>query len=190
MRSLRLTLTDEERQAIEEAIDDPAIELKIHYRLMAVRMHDLNISHGKTAAALNMSANSVTNHLKQYQAEGLSGLTENRYHKPVGSVALFFEEISRSLAGEPVASTAEAAERIEGISGVRLSDPQARRVMVKLGLKYLKTAPVPGKADPRLQFIFLEEELLPRLEEAREGKRRVFSADASHFVLGTFPGMI
>src|SRR5690606_16984357 len=34
------------------------------------------------------------------------------------------------------------------------------------------------------------EELLPRLEEAKQGRRRVFFVDAAHFVLGAFLGMI
>ena len=36
------------------------------------------------------------------------------------------------------------------------------------------------------QAEFLEDELKPRLEEARQGKRHVFFVDASHFVYGTF----
>jgi transposase len=41
-----------------------------------------------------------------------------------------------------------------------------------------------------MQLVFLQEELIPRLEEAREGTRRVFFVDAAHFVLGAFLGMI
>lgn len=57
-------------------------------------------------------------------------------------------------------------------------------------MAYRKTASIPGQADPQLQFAFLQEELIPRLEEARQGKRRVFFVDAAHFVLGSFLGMI
>ena len=41
-----------------------------------------------------------------------------------------------------------------------------------------------------MQFEFLESELLPRLEEAGRGERRVFFVDAAHFVPGSFLGMI
>jgi hypothetical protein len=74
-----------------------------------------------------------------------------------------------------VATASEGAERIKSISGTRLSDCQARRIMVRLGMKFRKCAAVPGKADPQMQFDFLQSELLPRLEEARRGERRVFS---------------
>ena len=41
-----------------------------------------------------------------------------------------------------------------------------------------------------MQLDFLTHELLPRLEEAHHGERRVFFVDAAHFVLGAFLGMI
>jgi len=76
------------------------------------------------------------------------------------------------------------------VTKISLSESQALRIMKKIGLQYRKTAGIPGKADPQLQFDFLEDELLPRLEEARKGQRRVFFVDAAHFVLGAFLGMI
>ena len=36
----------------------------------------------------------------------------------------------------------------------------------------------------------MEEKLEPRLEEAKEGKRRVFFVDAAHFVMGSFLGYL
>lgn len=98
--------------------------------------------------------------------------------------------IRKSLDEEPVATANEAAVRIEKISGIRLSETQTRRVMKRLGLRHRKVAGVPGNADPQLQLDFLNEELLPRLEEAQKGQRRVFFVDAAHFVLGSFLGMI
>jgi transposase len=153
-------------------------------------MHDLRVPHATIAAALNISDDTVTNYVKLYRDEGLAGLMENRHYKPTSSVAPFIEEIEGSFSEAPVATAAEGAERIESISGIRLSDSQARRIMIRLGLKFRKCAAVPGKADPQMQFDFLQVELLPRLEEARNGERRVFFVDAAHFVLGAFLGMI
>jgi transposase len=73
---------------------------------------------------------------------------------------------------------------------IDLARRSGRRIMVRLGMKFRKCAAVPGKADPQLQFKFLNDELLPRLEEAQRGERRVFFVDAAHFVLGAFLGMI
>jgi transposase len=62
--------------------------------------------------------------------------------------------------------------------------------MKNLGLKLRKTAPIPGKCDPQLQFDFYTREMLPRLEEARLWKRKVLFVDAAHFVLGAFLGLV
>ena len=49
---------------------------------------------------------------------------------------------------------------------------------------------IPSKANPEEQKTFPESEMQPRPEEAREGKRIVFFADAAHFVLAPFLGFL
>lgn len=187
---ISLDISDQDWDAIAEELDDPGTDARVRRKLMTVRMHALGVPHSKIAAALNISDDTVTNYVKLYRDEGLGGLLENRHYRPTSSVEPFLDEIRRSFEGTPVAISGEAADRIETISGIRLSDSQARRIMLKLGMRFRKCAAVPGKADPQLQFEFMEEELLPRLEEARQGQRRVFFVDAAHFVLGSFLGMI
>lgn len=83
-----------------------------------------------------------------------------------------------------MADAKHAVARIEALTGIRLCESQARRLMKKLGLKPRKTAPIPGKCDPQLQFDFYTSEMLPRLEKAVVGERKVMFVDAAHFVLG------
>jgi hypothetical protein len=54
----------------------------------------------------------------------------------------------------------------------------------------LKVAHVPAKADAIKQQKFLEEELNPRLEDAKRGKSYVLFVDASHFVHSPFLGYL
>jgi len=49
---------------------------------------------------------------------------------------------------------------------------------------------IPAKADPEAQAAFLEEQMEPRLAEAKAGKRAVFFVDAAHFVLAPFLGFL
>jgi transposase len=163
---IRLQISHADWETIAEALDDPSIDERSKRKLMVMRMHDLNVPHATIAGILNISAISadrVTNYLKLYETGGLSALLENRYYQPSSSVEPYFEEIRTSLDQEPVATTREGADRIEKISGVKLSEDQARRIMKRLGLQYRKSAAVPGKADEQMEF-----ELLPRLEEAKE----------------------
>jgi transposase len=49
---------------------------------------------------------------------------------------------------------------------------------------------VPAKGDHDEQKAFLDNELRPRLEEAKQGKRTVLFVDAAHFVYGPFLGYL
>ena len=187
---IKLMLTECELAEIAEALDDPELNERFGRRLMAVRMHGLGAPSSMIAGVLRISDDTVTNYLKLYRDEGLVGLVENRYHRPASSVEPFIEAITASFAAAPVATASEGGARIEELTGIKLSDSQVGRIMRRLGMKYQKSAAVPGKCDPQRQFDFLNEELLPRLEEARKGKRRVFFVDAAHFVMGAFLGMI
>jgi len=185
-----LTIPDTDQEAILEALDDPSIDDRSKRKLLAIRMHSLNVPHAVIAKTLNISDDTVTNYLKLYQSEGLGGLLESRYFQPVSQVEPFIEAIKQSLDLEPVCCAKEAGERIRKLTGIQLSEAQVRRIMKQMGMQYRKAAGFPGKADPQMQLDFLADELLPRLEEAQTGKRRVFFVDAAHFVLGGFLGMI
>lgn len=187
---IKLSLTESELDAIAEALDDPELNERFGRRLMVVRMHCLGVPNSKIAEILRISDDTVTNHLKLYRDGGLAGLVENRYHRPASSVEPFLAQIVSSLTATPVATASEGGARIEKLTGIKLSDSQVGRIMRRMGMRYQKSAAMPGKCDPQMQFNFLNEELLPRLEKARNGERRVFFVDAAHFVMGAFLGMV
>ena len=95
-----------------------------------------------------------------------------------------------SFSAKPAADAKEAVARIEALSGIRLSESQARRMMGKLGMARKKCMNIPTKAAPQLQFEFYTQELKPRLQQAARGERKVFFVDAAHFVLGAFLGLV
>lgn len=190
IRVIRLTLSDSDREAISEALDDPAFDERSKRKLMAIRMHDANVPHGTIANILNISSDTVTNYCKLFAGGGINALLENRYFIPTSKVEAYLDAIKESLVKEPVSTAKQGAARIQEITGFELSEDQARRIMKRLGLAYRQSAAIPGGADPQLQLDFLRDELLPKLDEARQGNRRVFFVDAAHFVLGAFLGMI
>jgi len=52
---LKLKLTDSDREAIAEALDEPDLRERFQRRLLAVRMHDLYVPHATIAATLHIS---------------------------------------------------------------------------------------------------------------------------------------
>ena len=151
---IRLVLTEVERDTIAEALDDPSINERAKRKLLALRMHLLNVPHGKIAQTLNISDDTVTNYLKLYQSEGIAGLLEKRYYQPTSQVEGYLDLIKDSLIKEPVATAKEVAAKIKQLCSVQLSESQARRIMKRLGLRHRKVAGVPGKATPNFNWIF------------------------------------
>ena len=164
-------MSESDREAIEEALDDPDIRDRFHRRLLTIRMHDLGVPNGTIAASLGISADTVTNYIKLFRDSSIQGLIENRYFRPVSSIEPFIERIVEAFTAEPVAICSEGAARIEELTGIKLSDSQVGRIMRRLGMKYQKSAAIPGKCDPQMQFDFLNDELLPRLDEALQCSR-------------------
>ena len=187
---IEIHLTDQEIQDLNEAIDDPSHSEKTKIKLLVIRMRHEGAKTGFISKCLNLHSNTITNYLNEFQAGKLPATLENRYYKPTSSLDPFLPCIRCSFLAYPVADAKQAVERIHKLTGIRLSESQSRRFMKSLGLKLRKTAPVPGKCDHQLQFDFYTREMLPRLEEARLGKRKVLFVDAAHFVLGAFLGLI
>jgi transposase len=186
----RIELSQADIHDIEDAMDDPSLSDKHRTKLLVIRMHAEGGRHGFIAKCLKLHANTVTNYLKEWINGGMPAVVEDKYYRPSSSMEPFMDCLRCSFATSPVTDSKAAVARIEALCGIRLSESQARRTLHKLGMKYRKAAAIPGKCDAQLQFVFYQQEMLPRLAEAAEGKRKVFFVDAAHFVMGAFLGML
>jgi transposase len=116
-------------------------------------------------------------YLHEYQAGGVEKLQELNFHRLQSPLV----EHKRTLEGyfreHPSATRAEAAARIEELTGVKRGPTQTRKFLKKLGMKPRKVGQIPAKADVKEQEGFKEEQLEPRLAEAKAGQRLVFFMD-------------
>jgi transposase len=101
--------------------------------------------------------------------------------------------LQTELTNHPPRTVSEAQDRIEELTGIRRGSTQVRTFLREsLGFRWRKARSIsvpPKKSVPEqiaIQKDFVEKELNPRLDEARQGKRTVFFVDASHMVLGAF----
>ena len=78
---IKLNLTELQTQEIAEALDDPRTTDRAKTKLLAIRMHSLGMPHGKIAAALNISDDTVTNSVKSFRKGGVAQLIENRHFR-------------------------------------------------------------------------------------------------------------
>ena len=183
-------LSERDLGDIECALEEEGLKLKIRRKLMALKMRDIGASLDIIAASLGLSKRTISNYIGQFRKGGLTATMEDRSYCPQSCLEPFLDKIKEDFQNEPVGCAKQARRRIYQLTNIRLSASQTRRIMRRLGMRYRKAGQVPAKANAEVQLEFLDEKLYPKLQEAAEGKRKVFFVDASPFVMGAVVGML
>lgn len=163
---------------------------RVQIKMEALWLKSLGLSHKEIVRLTGISPNTLRQYLYDYLEGGIEKLKEINFNRPTSKLTKNKQKIEDYFRNNPPANINEAINKIEEITGIRRSPTQVRLFLKKIGMRCLKVGFVPGKADPELQEDFQKKELLPRLEEAKIGKRAVFFMDASHFVMGAFLGWV
>jgi transposase len=191
-----ISFTDEDRRSL--AHDrfhhlDPRVQRKME--VLWLKSHGLG--HDDIATLADVSRRTVQRYLNEYRDGGLPGLRCGRWHQPRAALAEHRESLEQFFAKNPARSAKQAQAIIEQQTGVRRGLSQVRHFLREgLGLRWRQTGAIPvppGKTiqeHAQEQAAFLEKELEPRLEQAREGHRQVDFVDAAHFVFAPFLGSL
>ena len=171
---------------------DPRVQRKMEV-LWLLHHHE---THERAALLAGVSRSSVQRYLTDFLAGGLDLI---RRCPHAGSVSPLDEQqhsLEEYFDQHPPHTVRQAQQVIEQRTGLRRGLTQVRRFLKRLGLKPRKACaiPVPPKSTPEehatKQATFVQEQLEPRLAEARAGRRQVRFVDASHFVFATFLGYL
>jgi transposase len=140
---------------------------------------------------VGVSKRQIYNYRKTYETQGVAALLTDVRYRPSSELESYKDIIQEDLITHPVATAAEASERIQALTGIKRSPSQVRAFMRHhLGLKPLQVAQIPAKAGPVVQSVFFEIELEPRIKEAKEGNRALLFMDAAHFVWQLYLGVL
>lgn len=156
--------------------------------MIAVLLKSHGIPHGKIASILGLSGNTLRTYLREFQEGGIERLKEIRFNRPQSDLKNHSASLEDYFREHPPATIKEAQAKIEEQTGIRRSLTQIRAFLKSLKFHRRKVGAIPAHADAVQQRRFREEELEPRLKQARSGKRKVFFMDASHFVFSLFLG--
>ncbi len=163
---------------------------QVRQRCEIVYLKALGYSHQEIGQIARVSQPTVRDALQRYQEGSLERLKEVKRHQPTSELEAPQEAIEAEFRARPPQTINASIERIEKLTGLRRSPTQVRQFLKRLGMKRLKTASIPSKAEGEEQAQFLEQKIDPRLEEARQGKRHVFFVDGAHFVWQVFLGFL
>jgi transposase len=156
----------------------------------SVYLKSLGYQHQEIGRIMGIGQRALRRYLRMYQAGGIEGLKALNFYRPKSELDKHREQLKAEFETCPAKSINEAVQRIKKLTGIRRSPTQVHKFLKGLGVKRLKVGHIPAKADSQKQKVFLKEELEPRLEEARQGKRHVFFVDAAHFVMRPFVGFL
>ncbi len=156
----------------------------------AVFLKSQGIPHHDICRLARISENTLRAYLRQFQEGGVERLKRTDWAGTAGELDEHANTLEGYFRENPPRSTAEAADAIERLTGVRRGQTQVREFLGKLGLKFRKLGMIPAKADADEQAKFLDEKLWPRLKQAQRLKRVVCFVDAAHFVHGPFLGYL
>lgn len=163
---------------------------RVRQRMEALYLKALGFSHQEIGRIVRISQTTLREYLCLYETGGIEALKQLNFNRPQSNLDDYQEQLHQEFEERPPATTGEAADRIEQLTGLRRSPTQINKFLKKLGLKRRKVGQIPAKADPEKQEQFLDAELEPRLQEVRAGKRHLFFVDAAHFVLQPFLGFL
>src|SRR3954470_10610291 len=172
---------------------DPRVQRKME--VLWLKSHGL--SHDDIAASADVSRRTVQRYLDESLEGGLPRLRRGRSHHPRSVLVEHEASLEEYFRQHPPRSVKQARAIIEQRTGVRRGLSQVRHFLKdRLGLRWRQVGaiPVPPKKTvqehAQEQATYVEEELEPRLEQARRGQRQVYFVDAAHFVLAPFLGCV
>lgn len=166
------------------------VSVIVRKRFQVIWLLSQNYSREQAALIAGVSLSSVKNYIRTCNAVGVEGLSVLKYKGPLSELNGYRVTLKAVFEEHPPRNSNEAAQRIEELTGVRLSPGRVRKFLHRLGMSVRKTGHIPAKADRAKQEAFLTGTLEGLIEKALRGECYLFFMDASHFVLGAFLGMV
>ena len=192
---IELELSKEQFDELHREASKNPVE-RARRKCWVVYLRGRGISRKEVSSIVRVDEDTVTEYVRKYVEGGLKLLLFDDYRKPKGRLDDHTEHLRRVFESEPPHTVNEAIEIIERETGVRFKNSGCRSFLRKLGMRFRRCGLVPGNAfgedgkQRKTQEDFYHHQLVPRIEEATQGTRVLLFADAAHFVMGAFLGMI
>lgn len=147
---------------------------RVQRKMNVLYLKSQGMTHKEIKKIERICENTLLAYFREYQAGGVEGVKEIRFYSQKSELAVHTQTIEAYFRENPPSTINEAAAKIEELTGIKRGRSQVRIFLKGLGLKPRKVGMIPAKADVEAQKKFLAQELEPRIEQARAGKRSLF----------------
>ena len=151
---------------------------KVQKKMEALFLKSQGLPHNQILRLCHISESTLTYYLWEYIQDGIEGLKKLGYKGKPNELMKHADTLEQYFKQNPPRSIGDAQDSIQRLTGIKRSPTQIRIFLKKIGMRCIKVGFVPGKAIEPEKIIeqekFKTDELEPRLEEAKAGKRSVF----------------
>jgi transposase len=151
---------------------------RVQQKMEALYLKSQGLAHQDICRIVRITKSTLVSYLNDYIAGGIEKLKEINFNQPHSELEIHAPTLKDYFDQHPPATIAEAQSKIEERTGIERSPTQIRAFLKRMGMKCRKVGAIPGKAitDEKIkeQEVFKQQELEPRIKEAREGKRVLF----------------
>jgi transposase len=146
MAWFRVNLTEEEQRVVNEERESHP-NLTVRRRMLSLWLLHCGLTRVRAAKVAGVGRVTVERIVEAFRKAGLDGLRHWNRKGPTSELAAYRELIRESFEKEPVPTVAEAAARIEKLTGLRRGPTQVRKFMRGLGMKWqrMRAVPLPPK---------------------------------------------
>jgi len=146
MAWFRVKLTEEQQQVVNEERESHP-NPTVRRRMLSLWLLHCGLTREKAAEVAGLGRATVERIVEAYREGGLDGLRQWNRKGPTSELAAYRDLIRESFEKEPIRTVAEAADRIEKLTGLRRGPTQVRKFMRGLGMKWqcMRAIPLPPK---------------------------------------------
>lgn len=141
-----MKLTEEEQRIVNEERESHP-NPTVRRRMLSLWLLHCGLTRVEAARVAVVGRATVERVVAAYREGGLDGLRQWNRKGPSSELAAYRDLIRESFEREPIRTVAEAADRIEKLTGLRRGPTQVRKFMRGLGMKWqcLRAVPLPPK---------------------------------------------
>jgi transposase len=147
---------------------------RVRRRMEVLWLKSQGLAHQEICRLAGVSSNTLRKYLRVFQAGGLKQSMELNFYAPTSELEQHRFRLEAYFRAHPPATLDEAGAKIQELTGIKRSPSAVGRFLNALGMAPRRVGTIPAKADADAQERFLINELEPRLEEAKQGKRAIF----------------
>jgi len=170
---IRIEFSEQDLEKIQQLRYEHA-HPRVCRRMEVLWLKSQGLAHQEICRLAGVSSNTLRQYLGLFQAGGIKKLTELNFYAPTSELERHRYQLETHFREHPPATLNEASATIQELTGLKRSPSAVGTFLNSLGMAPRRVGTIPSKADPEKQEHFRINELEPRLEEAKQGKRALF----------------